>query len=473
MGEWELAINDEFGVCPSCGTVNPKHYKKCYKCRSSSPFRSLNYSNEGKVGCLGTIVAFIIFVFLFSYNSDGVLSTFFLCMWAVFFFIYSYSNRSLQKKREEEARALYSRLQSEKADLAKRTYKKALEEFSNSNYKGAIATIEAAGLENSIDDDATLLLADSYIKIHNSEKAITLLEKLWQKKKTKPCAEKLALAVMNSGISSDKQIGYLLEAKEIVGPKQKSDIILFLARYYSKKDVEETIGANEIIQKAVEIDPTDIVILKRLCQNLLADGRYTEIKQYYSNISFRQHDEESIIQYATVLDKLNDNSPEAIKIYEKALQEDNSNLDLINRLGRSFMINKNLTKAINIFNLGLKNHPQDDRLRYNLALCFIADDKISDGIKHLQDILRSPSDPPVIPESVVRSQLGRCFLNQELYDLALNQYLLADRTEDSLKSLYKLGLYFENVDRQKAQRCWEEIYSTDIAYKDVAQKLTS
>ncbi|MFY9854665.1 MAG: hypothetical protein WAK26_12390, partial [Terracidiphilus sp.] len=70
--------------------------------------------------------------------------------------------------------------------------------------------------------------------------------------------------------------------------------------------------------------------------------------------------------------------------------------------------------------------------------------------------------------------LARCFVRLGMLEAAMKQYLLAGRSEKHLDDLYELGLRFEEAgDGRNARACWEEVYATDIRFRDVATRVGS
>lgn len=70
--------------------------------------------------------------------------------------------------------------------------------------------------------------------------------------------------------------------------------------------------------------------------------------------------------------------------------------------------------------------------------------------------------------------LARCFVRLGMLESAMKQYFLAGRSDRYLEDLYDLGLKFEAAgDRRNARACWEEVYATDIRFKDVRARICS
>lgn len=481
-----MAINyDDFGVCPLCSGVNLVHDEQCRHCNAPGPIkpmRSFDHS-EGNVGCLiylvlvgggfllgglfgiGTGMGFVL--------GGGCFAVLGLFAATIPAFISTKVSESKIKKYKEEAIVLFENLGTQQINSAEEAFNLGVKEYSAANYLGAISFFQQAITEGIQNDDVDILLAACFMNTSKYILARSVYTKLWARTKTIPIAEALVRASLAAGISTISQVDLLMELNDkwVVNPQLKAENIIAIARYYAENNIE-SIQADEFLQQAIKLSPEDRLILKSLCSRLLKRGNFVSVNQYYSQFSLADLDPEAIEQYAQALDSLQEQTLQAIEIYRRALGLTPNNLNIINRLARTFMINKRFPEAIEVQINGLKLYPEDARLKYNLAICYMADNKFSEAIIELQYILRNPSALSFVPESVVRGQLGKCFLKQNLYDLALNQYLLADRSDDSLTSLYELGIYFEdNDDKENAVKCWKEIYGSDIAFKDVADRL--
>lgn len=478
-----MAINfDDFGVCPSCNKVNLRSDERCRYCNTLTLMTSID-TMYGKAGC---IIPFVLIGggFLLGGIFGSIMGMGFFLGGGLFaiaglFIAFiptilsdKMSNNKINKYKEE-ALILFETLASEQSNSAESAYNTALREYSASNYVGAIVFFEKAIAEGFQNDDVELLLAASYLNTDKYGQALNVLENLWERSKSKQIAETLVRANLAAGISNIKQVKRLLELKDdwILKNQMKSEIIMAIARYYCKNNVD-SIQPDDILEQALKLEPHDRTILICLCNRHLNSGDLDIVKQYYSQIRLDELEKDAIEQYAQALDGLNEQSLEAIKVYKRALELNINDLNIIHRLARSLMVNKKLNEAIEVYVEALKSYPEDPMLKYNLALCYMSVNKLSEAIIELQYMLRNPKALSSVPESVVRGQLGKCFLKQNLYDLALNQYLMADRSEDSLLSLYELGLYFEeNGDAKNAVKCWSEIYSSNISFRDVAERL--
>jgi len=120
----------------------------------------------------------------------------------------------------------------------------------------------------------------------------------------------------------------------------------------------------------------------------------------------------------------------------------------------------------------VKRYPNDLQFRYELAVQLYEHDRLTDAIQQFQQSQRNP-------QRRTRSlyYLALCFKEKKQFDIAVEQLekaLSELQTMDDTKKdiLYELGVLYEDMQqRDKATQYFKEIYSVDIGYRDVADKI--
>ena len=116
--------------------------------------------------------------------------------------------------------------------------------------------------------------------------------------------------------------------------------------------------------------------------------------------------------------------------------------------------------------------PNDYSQRFKYGSYLLESGDIDAGIQQFQISQRSPS---LRLKSLVL--LGRCFMEKKLFDLALEQLQHAvegiNVMDDFKKEvLYLLAECYEKLERpEEAIEQFKAIYSNDIGYRDVAEKI--
>jgi tetratricopeptide (TPR) repeat protein len=120
----------------------------------------------------------------------------------------------------------------------------------------------------------------------------------------------------------------------------------------------------------------------------------------------------------------------------------------------------------------VKRYPNDLQFRYDLGVLYYQHDQLNEAIQQFQLAQRNPQR-----RNRALYFMGLCFKEKQQYDIALEQLQKAaselqimDATKKDI--LYELGTIAEAMgDKLKAAQYYKEIYSVDISYKDIAQKI--
>jgi len=122
--------------------------------------------------------------------------------------------------------------------------------------------------------------------------------------------------------------------------------------------------------------------------------------------------------------------------------------------------------------LRVKNYPNDLRLRYELGVLYYEREGYDEAIQQLQLAQRSPKE-----RTDALFFLARSFRAKGQDDIALMQLetaldLLPIMDDNRKKVLFDLGEIYEATgNHEKAFNCYREVYSADIGYLDISQKM--
>ena len=98
--------------------------------------------------------------------------------------------------------------------------------------------------------------------------------------------------------------------------------------------------------------------------------------------------------------------------------------------------------------------------------------RLDDAIRELQAAIREPSPPPMAFELLGEAFLekGQARIAVRLLEKALTGMSHPDK--EILGVLYQLGLAYESLaEPQKALFCYERIFSVDIDYRDIQERI--
>ena len=113
-------------------------------------------------------------------------------------------------------------------------------------------------------------------------------------------------------------------------------------------------------------------------------------------------------------------------------------------------------------------------LRFELAELYWEGNRVDDALEQFQLAQRQPQK-----RLYAIVYLGRCFQAKNQFDMAVEQYQKAlkemlSMDEQKLDTLYYLGQTYEAMGRQNdALDCFKQIYSHDITYRDVKDRVAA
>ena len=122
----------------------------------------------------------------------------------------------------------------------------------------------------------------------------------------------------------------------------------------------------------------------------------------------------------------------------------------------------------------VERYPNDLHLRYELGLQYYTYEYYDEALEHLQLAQRSPKD-----RLWALYYLAMCFLKKGQTDMAVMQLETARDalpTMDDLKKkvVYQLGLCAESSgDLEKAYQYYKDVYSTDVGFEDLSERMLS
>jgi len=120
----------------------------------------------------------------------------------------------------------------------------------------------------------------------------------------------------------------------------------------------------------------------------------------------------------------------------------------------------------------VKNYPNDLQVRYDLAMLYFELEMIDKALEEFQHAKLNPQR-----KLIAMIYIGRCFAIKEQYDMAIDIF------EDALKempymdtqkmrAIYYLGAAYERMGKpEKAFECFKQIYSVNVNYMDVSEKV--
>ncbi len=120
----------------------------------------------------------------------------------------------------------------------------------------------------------------------------------------------------------------------------------------------------------------------------------------------------------------------------------------------------------------VERYPNDLDFRHQLALQFFQREMYNEAIREFQLAQRSPKHG-----TSASYHIGQCFKAKGQHDMAMEQFekaldLLPTMDDMKKQVMYEMGILAQETgDRDRAMRMFKEIYSVDISFRDVADRI--
>ena len=245
----------------------------------------------------------------------------------------------------------------------------------NRDYRGALDLLEALYVHNNADLHLNLLIGEMHLSIsqfRESEKFFQNALKI-EKDQFQALYGLGKVQFMEGNIKSG--IDYLEKAHQI--SPQKYDICRDLGEMY--KDAGKFEKAEEFLRKACHLtnynDESLLLLLELFSEQNKIDDANLVIGAYYLNP--KSHD---LIFRKSIIDIQSQNYDQAIKEFDKILQDNKQNIDALYHRGLCYLNINMVKEARNDFEQCLKYSPDADDIHAVLALTYTLEGKVSHSI---------------------------------------------------------------------------------------------
>ena len=120
----------------------------------------------------------------------------------------------------------------------------------------------------------------------------------------------------------------------------------------------------------------------------------------------------------------------------------------------------------------IKNFPGDLQVRYEQGLLYFDMGQYDNALPEFQAAEQNPQR-----RQMAKTYIGRCFARNQQYDMAVDVFSSLAKEmpfmdTQKMRTLYYLGNTYELMNKPaEAYECYKQIYSVNINYKDVADKV--
>ena len=241
-----------------------------------------------------------------------------------------------------------------------------------------------------------------------------------------------------------------------------------------QKDGEQQQGDKEL-RDIEDIKAAVLKMEKEIASGSDSLDLYKKIAQYYYQLG---RYEDAIKSYDWIVEKMGALDPTIDKNIERAnVAIGMQNIENLKASGASAEEIAAQEKEIYDYRLDryedrVKNYPNDLMLRYELAELYWEGRNIDKALEQFQIAQKNPQKRL---SAIV--YLGRCFHEKgqndmaiEQFDKALSEMPVMDK--EKMNTLYYLGITYDNLNQaEKAQDCFKQIYTADVNYRDVKERM--
>lgn len=326
----------------------------------------------------------------------------------------------------------------------------------------AVNAMEIAVRFNPNSVAALQALAKAYQDIGEATKAVSILQKVRQLKPNNLAAANdlkhaTALAAMEKGRWEDAD-----SYKDVMRDQEKAED-LEQGERITVRDPEARRRLIEKTKAALKETPDKVDLHKRLASLLEQNHDYDEAIQVYNKV--------------TELTGTFDPGIDA-RISECVKQSYNQNISKAEEEGRDkqeieSMIQERDEDLLERLCKRVEKFPNELNFRFELGELLWQLGRIDEALEEFQ---QTQNNAHLGPKSHI--YMGKCFSRKGLYDLAIEQFDLARKNKDRLAGkdykdiLYESGVAYEaKGDAEDAIRLFKELYSLDVKYLDVADRM--
>jgi len=326
----------------------------------------------------------------------------------------------------------------------------------------AVLTLEAVSEYAPEDMTVEKRLADVYMKIGEFAKARDCYAKVLD---ANPTAAEVLKLLKDAEARFSMESGGWNEAAD--GKKTLTDMVdnQEQVRKLDIMNKEKVVGSDADImikewRAKIEVEPRNLNYYRALARTFLQLKRYDEAIQTLEQArTFATADPEldrtladsRLRQFTSRIDVLR-------------AKNDVAAADRLEQEKRQFLFDDLVMRV--------KNYPNDLRLRYELGVVYYERENYEEAIQQLQLAQRSPKERVDALYFLARSFRGKGQNDIALMQLETALDLLPIMDDNRKRVLFDLGELYEAAGNQeKAFACYREVYSADIGYLDISQKM--
>lgn len=332
----------------------------------------------------------------------------------------------------------------------------------------AFAYEELYKMDQSNAESAKLLMA-AYIEVGRTKEAIEVGDAAYR---ANPTDDEVQALIKKASVAQTMEKGRWEEEGESFREKLKDEGEAQKLEQASRAKTGEA-GLRSLIadaKKAVEAEPENMNNYRDIANSYRKLGEYDDALEWVGKARQLEAGRADANLERLVGTLKREKMLKAIEATEQALEDKPEDASLKAELeklrGEERTFRRKQTEDL------VNRYPNEFSYRYELGELFFEDGDMNKAIENLQLALRSPK---VRINALIL--LGKAYLEKGFHDMAAEQLLTAKSeipgiNEQKKDVLYQLGTAYEQQgDMDKAMVEFKALYSSDISYRDVAQKI--
>jgi len=320
------------------------------------------------------------------------------------------------------------------------------------------------------EEDNQILLGDALVHARRPQEAIALGDKILR---ANPASESAQELVRRASVAQSMEQGKWEEEggfREKLADEEKAVELEQASRVVNDEETVEKLAKKNL--QLLEKEPDNLTLYREIISGYRTIGKFSEALQYTAKA--RQTPagaSDPTLERLEIDLKIAENRAQADAI-AKQLAEDPENAELQASLEQA-RAEEHRFKLENAKRI-VEKYPNDYAARFELGSLLFDEGKYDAAISEFQKATRNPK---VRVKAML--MLGRSMAAKGIYDMAVNQFEEAKKEiplmDDTKKEvIYELArAHEENGDIEKAIAEYKVIYSNDIGYRDVADKINA
>jgi tetratricopeptide (TPR) repeat protein len=463
-GHPEFNYND-FGCCPSCQAVNLIAIKTCKKCVKDGQMVPLPGSYFKSAEFWVVLVIFIVGFAAIPVSIGAAIRM-------IYMIVRQSSEQTKARERIRlESQQTFRQLKDEQIGRAQQALSGAKLALDSGQWPRAYDLVQESIVLADLGAEQQFCAARAALETERFEETLTYL-KVLDGFRDPRLAEVRARGLLGVGKFDESSLAVLAETvPALSGDIRSKASVAIVTQWIRMPFLDDRIERFLLDEKRSK--PDDVPCLTAVAKYHFIQGRTEEAISFCRSIPTELQSVESLAVYSELLRMRAEYTAEAFDIFIQRWELVPDDVEHAMSLVKACIARRDVGRAEGVIRSALNLRPDDQRLRYHLALVLKSAGRLQDCIAELQELLRLPANGAFRSQEDLKLLMVRCLFESGLYEPAHRQLQGMMRSREVLELLYEIGSrYAETGKNEKANDCWADIYSVDVRFRDVAARVT-